>query len=198
MREITAPFFDPAVGAVGGELEALPPRSAAERQTARILGRWQRAAMKSSPPYAITANAAYRHSVLREIGGFDPDMPRAQDVELGHRFHTASDLTVAFAAGAIARHHHPASARAFFRQQLGWAYGAGLLAARRIAAGDEFPPPKLSYVLRSAQGIPLVLATFLRGYGKRIWIEDAWFNLLRNLAWWAGLRAGLLRGRLGG
>jgi cellulose synthase/poly-beta-1,6-N-acetylglucosamine synthase-like glycosyltransferase len=196
MREITAPFADPAVGAVGGELEGLPPQTAAERQTTRLLGRWQRAAMQSDPPYAITANAAYRLSVLRDIGGFDPRMPRAQDVELGHRFHNRSDLKVAFAPGAIARHRHATTARAFFRQQLGWAYGAGLLAARRIAAGEEFPPPRLAYVLRSAQGIVAVLMTFPRGYGQRIWIEDAWFNFLRNLSWWLGLQAGRIRGRV--
>jgi cellulose synthase/poly-beta-1,6-N-acetylglucosamine synthase-like glycosyltransferase len=196
MREIAAPFGDPAVGAVGGELEGLPPATAAERQSARLLGRWQRAAMQSDPPYAVTANAAYRRTALEEIGHFDPAMTRAQDVEIGRRFAERSDLSLAFAERAMARHRHATTARAYFRQQLGWAYGAGLLSARRLAEGEQFDPPALSYVTVSGRGIFSVLGTFVRGYGKRIWLEDAWFNFLRNLAWYIGLRVGRLKGGL--
>ena len=28
----------------------------------------------------------------------------------------------------------------------------------------------------------------------REWIEDAWFDLLRQVAWWVGARAGLRKG----
>jgi glycosyltransferase involved in cell wall biosynthesis len=193
MREIVAPFSDPAIGAVGGELENMPPGTVAERQAERLLGRWQRYAMSSAPPYAVTANAAFRRGVFERVGLFDPEMPRAQDVEFGHRFDAGSDLGLAFSPAALARHRHATTARGFFRQQLGWAYGAGLLAHRMRLAGRPSEPPKLSYVTTSARGLLAVLLTFPRGYGERVWLEDAWFTLLRNLAWWTGIRAGRLR-----
>lgn len=193
LREIAAPFEDPAVGCVAGELENLPPRSAAERQAEKMLGHWQRYAVNSQPPYAVTANAAFRREVFDQIGLFDPRMPRAQDVELGRRFHARSDLRLAFSPGAIARHRHTTTARHFFRQQLGWAYGSGLLTAR-LDGEDRVAPPKLSTVTVTARGLLAVLLTFARGYGRRRWLEDAWFSFLRQLAWWVGLRAGRLHG----
>jgi cellulose synthase/poly-beta-1,6-N-acetylglucosamine synthase-like glycosyltransferase len=193
MSEIAAPFEDPTVGCVAGELENLPPRTAAERQATRMLGRWQRFAVNSEPPYAVTANAAFRRRVLEQIGGFDPKMPRAQDVELGRRFHARSELRLVFSPGAIARHRHTATARHFFRQQLGWAYGAGLLQAR-LSGEDRVAPPKFSYVTVTGRGLGHVLLARVRGKGEHRWLEDAWFSFLRQLAWFAGLRAGRFRG----
>ena len=31
--------------------------------------------------------------------------------------------------------------------------------------------------------------------GKREWVEDAWFGLMRQIAWYVGARAGMRRGR---
>jgi cellulose synthase/poly-beta-1,6-N-acetylglucosamine synthase-like glycosyltransferase len=193
MTEISRPFEDPAVGCVAGELENLPPRSAAERQAERMLGRWQRFAFHSNPPYAVTANAAFRREVFEQIGGFDPAMPRAQDVELGRRFHERSELRLDFSPAAVARHRHTTTASHFFRQQLGWAYGSGLLSAR-LAEDQRVPPPKLSYVTVTARGLGTVLLTCARGRGRRVWLEDAWFSFLRQLAWFAGIHVGRLRG----
>ena len=193
LTEIERPFEDPVVGCVAGELENLPPRTAAERQSARMLGRWQRFAINSKPPYAVTANAAFRRRVLEQIGGFDPAMPRAQDVELGRRFHERSGLQLAFSPGAVARHRHTATASHFFRQQLGWAYGSGLLQAR-MTPEERVPPPKLGYVTVTARGLGIVLLSIVRGRGQRRWLEDAWFSLLRQIAWFTGLRAGRWRG----
>ncbi len=195
LTEIERPFEDPSVGCVAGELENRPPRTAAERQAERMLGRWQRFAVNSDPPYAVTANAAFRRRVLEQLGGFDPEMPRAQDVELGRRFHARSDLRLAFSPGAIARHRHTTTARHFFRQQLGWAYGAGLLEAR-LDGDERVPPPKLSYVTVTARGLANVLLHRARGRGEHRWLEDAWFSFLRQGAWFTGIRAGRLRGSL--
>jgi cellulose synthase/poly-beta-1,6-N-acetylglucosamine synthase-like glycosyltransferase len=71
LTEIARTFEDPEVGCVAGDLQHMPPRTAAERQVARMLGDWQRSP-SPQPAYAITANAAYRRDVLERIGGFDP------------------------------------------------------------------------------------------------------------------------------
>ncbi len=195
LSELVRPFEDPEVGAVGGDLQHVAPRTAAERQAIRLLGNWQRFAFTSDPAYPITANAAYRRSVLERIGTFDPHMTRAQDVELGLRFKERSDLRLAYAEHATVRHRHRSTQRGFFRQQLGWAYGAGLVGAKFEAMGGHpVSPPRLRDLARPLQGLGVVLWAEVRGRGRREWIEDAWFDFLRQLAWWIGARLGLRRG----
>ena len=142
LTELVRPFEDPEVGAVAGDLQHAPPRTPAERQAARLLGNWQRFAFNSNPAYPITANAAYRRDVIERIGPFDPHMTRAQDVELGLRFQQHSGLRLAYAEHATARHRNRSTQLGFFRQQLGWAYGAGLVGAKFEAmGGDPVRPP---------------------------------------------------------
>ncbi len=195
LTELVCPFGDREVGAVAGDLQHVPPRTAPERQAARLLGNWQRFAFNSNPAYPITANAAYRRDVLDRIGGFDPQMTRAQDVELGLRFRERSGDRLAYAERATVRHRNRTTQLGFFRQQLGWAYGAGLVGAKFEAmGGDPVRPPRFGEIGRTARGLGIVLLAGLRRRGRRKWIEDAWFDLLRQIAWWLGARAGLRRG----
>jgi cellulose synthase/poly-beta-1,6-N-acetylglucosamine synthase-like glycosyltransferase len=195
LAELVRVFEDPEVGAVAGDLQHSPPTTAAERQAARLLGNWQRFAFNSNPAYPITANAAYRRDVIDRIGPFDPHMTRAQDVELGLRFQQHSDLRLAYAEHATARHRNRTTWLGFFRQQLGWAYGAGLVGAKFEAmGGDPVRPPRIREITGTARGLATVLAARLRGRGEASWIEDAWFDLLRQVAWWVGARAGLWKG----
>jgi cellulose synthase/poly-beta-1,6-N-acetylglucosamine synthase-like glycosyltransferase len=195
LTELVRPFEDPEVGAVAGDLQHVAPTTPAERQAARLLGNWQRFAFNSNPAYPITANAAYRREVLDRIGGFDPHMTRAQDVELGLRFQECSDRRLAYAERATAHHRNRTTQRGFFRQQLGWAYGAGLVGAKFEAmGGDPVKPPRVREIARTARGLGIVLLAGIRRRGRWEWIEDAWFDLLRQLAWWLGARAGLRRG----
>jgi cellulose synthase/poly-beta-1,6-N-acetylglucosamine synthase-like glycosyltransferase len=195
LTELVRPFGDPEVGAVAGDLQHAPPSTAAERQAARLLGNWQRFAFTSNPAYPITANAAYRRDVLELIGGFDPHMTRAQDVELGLRFRERTDLRLAYADHATVRHRNRSTQRGFFRQQLGWAYGAGLVGAKFEAMGGApVKPPRAREIGRTARGLGIVLIAWIRRRGRREWIEDAWFDLMRQVAWWVGARAGLRKG----
>ena len=195
LTELVRPFEDPEVGSVAGDLQHTPPTTPAERQAARILGNWQRFAFASNPAYPITANAAYRRDVLERIGSFDPHMTRAQDVELGLRFQERSGLRLAYAERATARHRNRATQLGFFRQQLGWAYGAGLVGAKFEAmGGDPVTPPRISDMTRTFRGLGIVLMARARGRGRTEWIEDAWFDFLRQFAWWIGARVGLRRG----
>jgi cellulose synthase/poly-beta-1,6-N-acetylglucosamine synthase-like glycosyltransferase len=195
LTELVRPFEDPEVGSVAGDLQHAPPATAAERQAARMLGNWQRFAFTSNPAYPITANAAYRREVLDRIGGFDPNMTRAQDVELGLRFQERSGRRLAYAERATARHRNRSTQRGFFRQQLGWAYGAGLVSAKFEAMGGQpVRPPRIRDLARPLQGLAIVVWAGIRRRGRREWIEDAWFDFLRQLAWWVGARAGLLKG----
>jgi cellulose synthase/poly-beta-1,6-N-acetylglucosamine synthase-like glycosyltransferase len=195
LQELVRPFEDPRVGAVAGDLQHVPPATPAERQAARLLGNWQRFAFNSKPAYPITANAAYRRDVIERIGPFDPHMTRAQDVELGLRFQERSGLRLVYAERATARHRNRSTQIGFFRQQLGWAYGAGLVGAKFEAmGGDPVKPPRIREIGRTARGLGIVLWAQVRRRGKPEWVEDAWYDLLRQVAWWGGARAGLRKG----
>jgi cellulose synthase/poly-beta-1,6-N-acetylglucosamine synthase-like glycosyltransferase len=195
LTELVRPFEDPEVGAVAGDLQHVPATTAAERQAARLLGNWQQFAFNSNPAYPITANAAYRREVIDRIGPFDPHMTRAQDVELGLRFQERSGRRLAYADRATARHRNRSTQLGFFRQQLGWAYGAGLVGAKFEAMGGHpVKPPRVQEIARTARGLGIVLGAMARGRGETRWVEDAWFDLLRQVAWWVGARAGLLKG----
>jgi cellulose synthase/poly-beta-1,6-N-acetylglucosamine synthase-like glycosyltransferase len=195
LTELVRPFEDPEVGAVGGDLQHAPATTPAERQAARMLGNWQQFAFNSNPAYPITANAAYRREVIDRIGPFDPHMTRAQDVELGLRFQERSGRRLAFAEDATARHRNRTTHLGFFRQQLGWAYGAGLVGAKFEAmGGHSVKPPRIKEIGRTARGLGIVLTAKARGRGETRWIEDAWFDLMRQVAWWVGARAGLRKG----
>jgi glycosyltransferase involved in cell wall biosynthesis len=194
LRKLVEPFADPEVGCVGGELQHAAAQTPAQRQATRLLGRWQQFAFSSKPPYAITANAAFRRSVFDEIGRFDPRMTRAQDVEIGLRFSRQSHLRLAFGEGAIARHEHRPSQLGFFRQQLGWAYGAGLVGAKHRAVLGHRGEPRLREIGRAARGVWLVLAARARGDARPEHLADAWYGLLRQIAWYGGGWAGILRG----
>ena len=123
-------------------------------------------------------------------------MTRAQDVELSLRFNQRSSLRVAYAPRATARHIHHSTQLGFFRQQLGWAYGAGLVEAKNRATGHPGNnAPRIRQLAPQLGGLATVLRLRARGRGRPEWLEDAWFALLRQIAWIAGGWAGLLRGR---
>ena len=194
LRKLVEPFADPEVGCVGGELRHADAGTAAQRQAARMLGEWQQFAFSSNPAYAITANAAFRRSVFDQIGRFDPRMTRAQDVEIGLRFHLGSALRLAFGEGAIARHQHRPTQLGFFRQQLGWAYGAGLVGTKHRAVLGHRGEPHAREIAKAARGVWLVVRARARGDSRPEHLEDAWYWLLRQIAWFGGGWAGILRG----
>ena len=164
----SAPSRTPRSAASAATSGTSPPTTAAERQAARLLGNWQRFAFTSNPAYAITANAAYRRDVLDRIGPFDPHMTRAQDVELGLRFQERSGRRLAYAEHATARHRHRSTQRGFFRQQLGWAYGAGLVGAKFEAMGGHpvSAAPHPRHHPHPLRGLGIVLCARLRGRGR--------------------------------
>jgi cellulose synthase/poly-beta-1,6-N-acetylglucosamine synthase-like glycosyltransferase len=196
LSELVRAFDDTGVGCVAGRLGHGPAKTAAQRQAERMLGNWQRFATSSHPPYVVTANCAFRRQVLDRIGLFDPRMTRAQDVELGLRFNELSPLRVEYRPQAVAYHDHPATQRGFFRQQLGWAYGAGLVEAKSRAAGRPGNDlPRLSRFGPPIRGLVAVLRERARGNARPEHLEDAWYSLVRQLAWWSGGWVGLISGR---
>ena len=62
-------------------------------------------------------------------------------------------------------------------------HGAGLVGAKFEAmGGDPIKPPRIPDLARPLQGLAIVIWAGLRRRGRREWIEDAWFDFLRQLA----------------
>jgi len=129
LRGLVEAFDEGDVAAAAGEVLADPPRAPGQRYMAMRKPRWQRAALTSPWPYAVTANVAFRRDVFARIGGFDPGFPTGEDQDISWRFLQAG-LTMRYVPAAIVFHRHRPDARGFFAQQLGWARGSWLLRSR--------------------------------------------------------------------
>ena len=196
LGELLGPFDEADVSCVAGELAHGPADTVGQRQSERKLGSWQRFAVSSDPPFVVTANAAFRRDALDLTGPFDPRMSRAQDVELSLRFNRLARGRVVHAERAVARHSHPETLRAFYRQQRGWAFGAGLCAQKLAAQGRAAAAPTpWSSLLPKLRGLAATWWAGARGRGRPEWRQDALYDFVHQLAWLRGSRAGARTGR---
>lgn len=75
-------------------------------------------------------NMAFRKSALEAIGGFDPTYTKAgDDVDICWRLQERGGR-LGFAPGALVLHHHRSTARAYWRQQVGYGEGESFLQHR--------------------------------------------------------------------
>ncbi len=82
-------------------------------------------------------NMAFRKWALEEIGGFDPTYIKAgDDVDICWRLQ-ARGWHLAFSPAALVWHHHRNSARAYWRQQVGYGEGESFLAQRHQEKFNE-------------------------------------------------------------
>jgi cellulose synthase/poly-beta-1,6-N-acetylglucosamine synthase-like glycosyltransferase len=133
LAALVVPFGDTAVGGVGGEIHALDPVTPVQAYLDRRETCWQQYCVQGGRRrrhgFLITANAAYRGTVLAEVGGFDPGFPPSEDVDLGWRVRAAGH-TLAYAPRAIVRHRLRERTRELFRQRYGYGYGRALFRRR--------------------------------------------------------------------
>jgi cellulose synthase/poly-beta-1,6-N-acetylglucosamine synthase-like glycosyltransferase len=133
LTALVTPFSDPAVGGVGGEIHSISPVTAVQAYLDQKESCWQQYCVQGGRRkrhgFLITANAAYRRSVLDRVDGFDPHFVTAEDVDLGWRVRDAG-YSLAYAPEAIVRHRLRESARALFRQRYGYGYGRALFRRR--------------------------------------------------------------------
>jgi cellulose synthase/poly-beta-1,6-N-acetylglucosamine synthase-like glycosyltransferase len=133
LTALVQPFADAGVGGVGGEIHSVPPVTAVQVYLDRKEACWQQYCVQGGRRkrhgFLITANAAYRRSVLDEVGGFDPSFITAEDVDLGWRVRHAGH-TLAYAPDAIVRHRLRETVRDLFRQRYGYGYGRVLFRRR--------------------------------------------------------------------
>lgn len=103
---------DPAIGGVGGAILAYvhDRRTAVERflDENPPLINWV-SSDDQYLPHLLTANASYRTTLLRRVGGFNPYHLAADDVDLSWRMQLDLGVRLAYAPNAVIYHHHRAT-----------------------------------------------------------------------------------------
>jgi glycosyltransferase involved in cell wall biosynthesis len=200
LLQLIAPFDDPTVGAVLGAVDDASPASLAEEFAARIR------------PFAtptcrglkslLTANAAIRAQVLRDLGSFDERLPTGGDVDLGWRLQQRSPLRIVESPARVI-HRHRSTFRGVFAQYRRYGLSEVLLTTiYRGGAGSQTAPQQLRRMASQVRAIASYVAGFLlravrslfRGFDRR---EILWpvFLLVAETGNVAGKLGGLVATR---
>lgn len=125
LTELVQPFADPNVAGVAGRVADYEPASLVEAFTvhAQPLGKKSVGQLLSM----ITANVAYRRTVLEQVGGFRSELYTGADVDLGWRVQQLPDCRVQYAAEAIVYHKHRTTLAGLRRQYHRYGYSEIIL-----------------------------------------------------------------------
>jgi O-antigen biosynthesis protein len=131
LSHLVQPFIETDVGGVGGPNVVPPDDPWIAQCVARSPGGPVHVMIDNTTAEHIPGcNMAFRKSALDSIGGFDPTYTKAgDDVDICWRLQQFG-LRLGFAPGAIVWHHHRASVKAYFRQQVGYGEGESFLQHR--------------------------------------------------------------------
>lgn len=117
-------------------------------------------------PYIVTANMAIRRDAFMDVGGFDTDLLRCEDIAISWAL-LRDGHTVGFVPEAIVTYRHRAGLWPLLRQHE--MYGRGMsqvLARYGLPTGDEWAAPKGAAMLRpngQRAGRRSVVGTMRRG-----------------------------------
>lgn len=130
LAELVKPYEDFTVGGVAGEILA---HQHGERNIV------ERFSDEFSPlknfisgegeflPHLYTANASYRREVLQKVGGFNPELFTAEDVDLSWRVQLESNYKVCYAQQAVIYHQHRSTSQGLGRQYRQYGFGEIML-----------------------------------------------------------------------
>ncbi|MDD5111693.1 MAG: glycosyltransferase [Candidatus Altiarchaeota archaeon] len=124
-RRLLEGFQDPEVGVVGGSIRAYKPKTLVERYSAvRALPQDDFASRRM--PFAATANAAFRRSVLEEAGLFDGSFSSGGDEEVCWRI-KKKGYKIAYKPDAVVYHRHRKTAGELFSLYARYGRGQAML-----------------------------------------------------------------------
>ena len=127
---LVAPYSDPAVGGVGGAIQAY---GHTQRNVVELF------ADANAPlvnyvsgqdeflPHLYTPNASYRKALLEQVHGFNPRLLTTEDVDLSWRVQLETCAKLSYAPEAIIYHRHRTSRAALARQYRHYGFGEILL-----------------------------------------------------------------------
>ena len=105
-----------------------PPKTLAERYRAMQKPRQQVHALSyPDSPWFATSNAAFRRKVFNQIGLFDPQFPRVEDIELSWRIFQSGSFKLVYRPKAVVFHCHRITTWGLFKQYQGYGHGQATL-----------------------------------------------------------------------
>ncbi len=110
LEQLVAPFTDPTIGLVVGEIQALPGTSLLEQFADRQETLSQKHTLSHSfCPFGQTANLAVRVAALKTVGLFRSHLTTGGDADLCWRILRQTDWKLQSQPSAIVRHRHRAT-----------------------------------------------------------------------------------------
>lgn len=107
LANLIAPFSDPSIGIVAGEIVALPGKTLLEKYADRQDTLSQKHTLAHIfCAYGQTANLAIRRLALEQVGLFRPYLTTGGDADICWRILRETDWQLKFAPTAIVRHRH--------------------------------------------------------------------------------------------
>ncbi len=128
LRTLVSSFDEESVSGVGGKILKLPAETWVQRAAEDLAE--QQLTPQSFPflqyPYIVTANAAYRISILRTLGGFDTQFQSGGDVDIAQRVQGRGDSIITMQEAIV--YHAPRNTLIeYYKQYFGYAVGHTLL-----------------------------------------------------------------------
>ena len=122
-------------------------------------------------------NMAFRRAALLEVGGFDPIYVRAgDDVDICWQLQ-GRGWRIGFAPAALVWHHHRASVRAYWRQQVGYGEGETWLMAHHP---EQFLEGKMRWRGRIYSPLPFVRSLAGTRVNAGVWGTAAFPSVYRT------------------
>jgi glycosyltransferase involved in cell wall biosynthesis len=130
LRELVAPFQDPAVHLVAGGLASFPPRTAAQRFAARYGLNDAHRTLQMALPFANGRNMAVRRSSAEHVEGWAEDVLRGDDIDFSTRLLDAVGGSIEYRERALAYHQDRETDEDLWKQARGYGLGIALMYER--------------------------------------------------------------------
>lgn len=170
LEQMTTPFADPAVKAAKGSYLTKQRSLTARFAQLEFEERYDMLDRVASIDMIDTYSACFRTQVFRDLGGFDPSFPMAnnEDTELSYRL-AETGARMLFLRKAIVYHQHPASLRKYCRVKY-WRGFWRMVVYKRYPdklAKDTYTPQTLklqsAFTALACAGLPVAVVKPLWG-----------------------------------
>lgn len=130
LRRLVAPFADPEVVAVGGQIEPYQPKTRVERFLGYEIRPFNNCVEMAEgfPRSVLTGNAAYRTQAVMDAGMFNENLYTGSEVDLAWRVQWQTGKRVASARDAVVYHMFSSGIKRLFRHFKIYGYSEVLLA----------------------------------------------------------------------
>ena len=178
-------FTDPLVGGIGGRILKLEPQTWVQANAEDLAE--QQLALQYLPfheaPYIVTANAAYRMSILRKLEGFDAQFQSGGDVDLAWRVYGAG-FKIVTAPDAIVHHAARETVKGYFKQFFNYAAWHVLLFKKHRHNTNHFTN---AYPFLGLRGLlfsvlPAMFVQKVSGKPRTVKKQKAFLNLVTYVA----------------